>query len=482
MKESREKKSVGLNAVLNIIKQMMSILFPMVTVYFASRKLGQTNFGEVNYIRSIISYFSLFASLGISTYAIREGAYYRGNRKKYIDFSNQVFTINIYSTIIAYIVLVLFIVIPLSPFHEEGALMFIFGMSIIFQTVGADWVNATFEDYFYITVRYLLFNGIALILLFLFIKEPKDYLLYAAILVFASYGGNILNVFYIKRYVNLKIVSIQKCTKHLKPILLLFSVELATNIYINSDITMLGVAVNKKAVAIYTVSSNIYVAVKRLANAAVTVTLPRLSFYVGSGKKEEYKILLGKIINYVLVLLLPCLVGTFELSENLMIIMGGVSYSIGSLSLKILSIALVFAVMAYILSRCILLPYKQDKLYMIATLGSAVVNIILNILLIPQFSYDGAALTTLISECLVCLVMCVKSRKIININIDKRAFIITIVGCIPIIIICEIIKRIASHNLLVVLTAFMMSFVVYSLILVVFRHPMYNDIKRYWKL
>ena len=73
-KKKTGEKSVAVNLVANGIKTLMSVLFPLITFPYASRILGAEGIGKVNYASSIISYFSLAAALGISTYAVREGA------------------------------------------------------------------------------------------------------------------------------------------------------------------------------------------------------------------------------------------------------------------------------------------------------------------------------------------------------------------------------------------------------------------------
>lgn len=76
-----KNKSLGVNAVLNAFKSALAILFPLITYPYAFRILHTEGIGKVNYATSIISYFILIASLGISTYAVREGAKYRDKPK-----------------------------------------------------------------------------------------------------------------------------------------------------------------------------------------------------------------------------------------------------------------------------------------------------------------------------------------------------------------------------------------------------------------
>ncbi|MCH4013377.1 MAG: flippase [Solobacterium sp.] len=471
-----KQKSVGINAVLSIIKQSLAILLPMITVYYASRVLGKEYFGEVNYVRSIISYFVLISGLGIQTYAVREGAYYRDNPKKFNRFADQVFTINIISTIIAVFVLLFFILIPSSPFYNEKSLMLIFGLEILLQTFGAEWINSAYEDFLYITIRYIVCNIIALILLFALVRNESDYCIYAFILVLSTYGGNLLNIFYIRKYAKLKLTSLRKCKKHIKPIMYLFSTEIASTIYISSDTTMLGALVGNSPVAIYTVASNIYTAVKRLSNAAITVALPRLSFYASKNDIDSFKRLFTKIVNYVLVILLPSIVGVFMLSKQLMIFMGGEEYAQGYISLQILSIAILFGVCSYLLSRCVILPYKQDKTYMIATIISAIINIVLNIFLIPVFSYNGAAFTTLISEVIIFAILYKKAKDLVSISIDKKSTCISLNGCILIALCCVVVEKFNYKTLPTIIISIMVSIILYILNLYIFKHPVFIDI------
>lgn len=66
-------KSLKINTVLNVIKQLCSVLFPLITIPYVTRILQATNYGKVNFGSSIVSYFTLIAAFGITNYSIREG-------------------------------------------------------------------------------------------------------------------------------------------------------------------------------------------------------------------------------------------------------------------------------------------------------------------------------------------------------------------------------------------------------------------------
>ena len=177
-----EKISLKRNASLNGVRTVFAILFPLITFPYATRVLQVANLGKVNFSSSIVNYFLLMAGLGVATYAIRGGAGLRNNPEKLNEFGNQVFTINLISTMISYLFLftVLFTVPSLADYR---LLLLIQSMSIIFTTVGVEWIYSIYEDYLFITLRSLAFQVLSLILLFVLVKDTEDYYLYALITV-----------------------------------------------------------------------------------------------------------------------------------------------------------------------------------------------------------------------------------------------------------------------------------------------------------
>ena len=97
----KKEKSLSLNSFMNTFKTFMGLVFPLITYPYALRVLGVDNIGKNNYANSIVSYFILLAGLGISRYAIREGARKRENRKEFSRFAGQMLAINIVSVTVA---------------------------------------------------------------------------------------------------------------------------------------------------------------------------------------------------------------------------------------------------------------------------------------------------------------------------------------------------------------------------------------------
>ena len=99
------KKSLTLNAIMSGIKTILQIIFPLITFPYISNILQVNNLGKVNFASSVCGYFLLFAGLGISSYAVREGSRYVNDREKLSAFASEMFSINMISTALTYAVL-----------------------------------------------------------------------------------------------------------------------------------------------------------------------------------------------------------------------------------------------------------------------------------------------------------------------------------------------------------------------------------------
>ena len=139
------KSHLALNAVVNVLKGIMSIVFPLITFPYVSRVLGVDNLGRVNFANSIISYFILIAGLGVSAYAIREGTKIRNDSKQFGIFAREIFSINVISTLVAYALLFICFCIS-SKIQNYSSLIWIMSIAIILQTMGVEWIYSVYEN------------------------------------------------------------------------------------------------------------------------------------------------------------------------------------------------------------------------------------------------------------------------------------------------------------------------------------------------
>lgn len=471
-------KSLGKNAFLNGLRSVLNIIFPIITFPYVSRVLSVGELGKYNWSNSFVSYFLLIAGLGIATYAVREGAKLRNDRNEISAFASQVFSINILSTVVSYILLFLCVLI-FSKIQSYSACIYIFGIQIIFTTLGTEWIYSIFEEYTYITIRSIVFKILSIVMLFVFVRRPGDYLNYAGITVFSAVGSNVLNYLHAKKFCTIRFTFNIDWQEHLKPILIIFASSVATTIYLSLDTTLLGLINNNYVVGIYSVSTKMYNIVKQLIAAILTVTIPRFALLWGRHRYREYRKLLLQISDALALISIPAAVGVYMLAPQIVILLSSTKYIRAVSSLRLLCPALIFSIFSWIFTSCVLIPAKRENKVLIITVLSAVVNLVLNLLLMPSLKENAAAITTSLSEAISMFLGMYYSRDIIK-GLYKRGFwkeIFTyILGTISIVIICFAGDVLFNSTVMIILFDVVLSIVEYVLILLGVKNKFALDV------
>ena len=283
---------------------MSQFIFPLITFPYVSRILLAEGTGKVSFATSIISYFAMFAQLGIPTYGIRACAQVRNDKKKLSKTAQEIFIINIIMSILAYIVF--FIALCNVPrLKDEKTLLIIVSATIFFNAIGMEWLYKALEQYTYITIRSVIFKFIALIAMFLLIHQQSDYIIYGAISIFASSASNIFNFFNVHKYISLRPVGEYNFKQHLKAVSVFFALSCAATIYVNLDTVMLGFMKTNVDVGYYNAAVKIKTILVSIVTSLGTVLLPRASYYVEHGLKEDFYRITKKAINFVFLVATP---------------------------------------------------------------------------------------------------------------------------------------------------------------------------------
>lgn len=471
-----KQKSISINLIANGIKTLMSVLFPLITFPYASRVLGASGIGKVNYATSIISYFSMFAALGITTYAVREGARIRDDKEKFSKFAKEMLYINLFTTVLAYAALLIFLCLPILKNYK--LLLVILSGTIVFTTIGMEWLFIIREEYAYITKRAVLFQFVSLILLFLLVRSKDDYGWYAALTVISSGGSAVLNLIYSRKLVNWRQKSVMEYKKHLKPILLIFGTSVASSIYMTMDTTMLGAMNGDTATGIYTAAVKINTVISTLIGTISSTILPRVSYYIGNGLKEEYKKLMKASMDVLMMIAMPVSIGMMCTSDILILIFSGAEFLPGSLAAKILSAKVVVGAVNRVLAYQICIPYKRDKEVLISTSGGAVFNLIANALLIPIWGVNGAAIATLFSEIVVVLILTMYTYKYFPVRLLYARGPVYFVASIWFFLCRYLMNQLFDNSILVLGSTVVICALGYFAILVIIKDPYLKEFMR----
>lgn len=469
-----KNKSLKWNVAFNMMKSIMHIIFPLISFPYASRILGVDNIGKVQYCTSIIGYFTLFAGLGIASYATREGTKYRNDRDELSRFAKEVLLINIISTVISYIALFIVVRVFLNGYMQ---LLVICSFTIAFTTFSIDWVYQIVEDFAYISIRTVIFQFLSLIALFLFVKSENDYMIYAAITVIANGGNCIFNWFHSKKYIDWK----KKCGKldmkrHIKAIMIIFGITASASIYLNLDSVMVGSIKGDYEVGLYSAATKLTTVVKTMITSISAVMLPRLSYYANHEDNTKYNNLLKRAFNMVLMFAVPSGFGLVILRREIIAIFCGKEFLDASFCSAVLAINMIFSIVDGMMYNQIFLPLKMENRACIATISGAFTNLALNMFIIPIYGFLGAAITTLISEFCVFLILCILASKHMKVSVVYSKIYEYLIAGISIFVIGYLINTFIENSFIKIAVALVFSTLSYFIILFAFKNEYLKDL------
>lgn len=459
-----KKSSVAKNYLYNIGLNLLTMLFPLITFPYATRVIGAGGIGKVAFANSISNYFLMFAGLGISTYAIREIAKARDNKEKTDKIFSEIITINFISTLIFSMLYYSSLYMNVFRLNQNDKVLFsVVGLVLVLNFINIDWLYQGFEQYKYITIRSLIFKMISLIFLFLMVRNKSDYVWYAALSIIAQSGSNILNVINARKFVSFNMHNIN-LKKHIKPVLIIFFMGLAINVYNNLDSTILGVRAGEIYVGYYTAAVKINRIVISVVTSLGVVLLPRLSYYI-ENDVEKFRSLIRKSIKYVLFITIPSCIGLFILAPDIIILFSGNEFKPAIECMRINIPVIMFVAIANITSLQILLPLRKEKLVMVTNIIAALINLILNFIFIPIYKQNGAAFSSCIAEMTVTILQIIFCRKYISKSILNKSNLNYIVGSLIIMIELIVISKLQLNGLVNLLVSISVSAVTYGIYL-----------------
>ena len=408
-----KQHSVFYNFIMNVILTVSSFIFPLITFPYVSRILLPEGTGKVSFAASVVNYFLLLAQLGIPTYGIRACAKVRDNKEALNKTVQEIFVISIIMCIVSY-VLFFIAVFSVPRLWQEKELMLVTSASILFTTLGVEWFFKAIELYSYITWRSITFKCIALGAMFLLVHEQQDYIKYGAVSIFASSASNILNFVYIQKFINLKKRCKLELRIHMKPILVFFAMSCATTVYLNMDTTMLGFIKTDTDVGYYNAAVKIKNMLVGIVTSLGAVLLPRVTVYLEKKEQKRFEDLSVKAIQFVLFSSIPMLVYFTLFAEPSMLLLSGKEYERAILPMQIMLPTLLFIGLTNIMGIQILVPMGKESKVLASVIAGAVVDLVLNMILIPRYSVSGAAIGTVTAEVIVFIYQYFSDRELFH--------------------------------------------------------------------
>ena len=399
----KKQKSITKNVIMNIILTMSSFIFPLITFPYISRILSPTGTGKVSFATAFISYFNMFAQLGIPTYGIRACAKVRDDKDELSKVANELLIINFFMGMISYLIL-FFVINNVQRFQQDKNLYLIISLTLFFNIIGMEWLYKALEQYTYITTRSIIFKIIAILAMFCIIHKESDYILYGGISIFAASASNILNFFNVQKYISKKNIKDLNISRHFKPIFIFFAMSCATTIYTNLDTIMLGFITTDTEVGYYNAAIKIKIILVNIVTALGAVLLPRSSYYIEHNMMTEFKKVNTKAFNSIFLLSIPLLTYFILFAQPCIYFISGSAYTKSIVPMRIIMPTLLIIGISYQIGIQVLVPMGLEKIVLCSEITGAFTDMILNFTLIPLFGASGAAFGTLVAEVVVLLI------------------------------------------------------------------------------
>lgn len=398
---------------------------PLITAPYLSRTVGAEGVGTYAYYYAIAHYFYLFGKLGLNNYGTREIATVKDDSHKI----NQTFTsIFLQQIFVGLFVVIMYLIFSLHSISNHGFIPLILGLYTIGCLVDIDWLYLGIERFDKIAIKNIIVKIITLIMIFVFVKTSSDLWKYALIMSLGMLIGLITLWIGVKDNIKFEKVEFKSIFKHIKPNFILLFPVLAANIYHSLDKVMVGKINNMIELGYYENAEKIVYAISGFITAFDNIMMPKCTNLISKNNKQSCRKYISYTMEFLFFIILMMASVIFGLSKNVVLIVFGIEFSRSIILLQILLSSLIFMIWSDVIRSLWVIPNKKDKIFLITITSGAIIDFILNLILIPKYGAVGACIATVIAEFSVPLVQFIYFKKDINylkLIIDQSVFIIS---------------------------------------------------------
>jgi len=400
-------QKVAFNTVVQFATKAITVIFGLLVTILLTNYLGREGFGDYMYVIALAIIFGAFADWGTATIGAREAA--KERRKESRALAN-IFLVRLAFSIVAGLMMALAaMVIPLqttNPLVVRKAIM-LGSLILILNTIRAS-ILVIFQTKLQLQKQSIVDITVSILILLIslfFVWQGMGIIPLIGAVVLANLVGIIIGFFLAMRTIKFDWQLDKKFVKHLLiesfpmgAILLIFTIDNKI------DTVMLGSIKGSGAVGIYAVAYRIYDVLVLGAAYFMIALFPILSRHSNLAKwGNKLRKIYQKSFDFLFLMGLIIVVSVWFFAPLAVKIIAQrrlVEFSDSILVLRILGFALFLAYLNHLTGYTIVALGKQRRYFFIA-LGALVFNVIANALVIPRYSYYGAATVTILTEGLV---------------------------------------------------------------------------------
>ncbi|MGL5616059.1 MAG: flippase [Sarcina sp.] len=462
------------NFIYNQIYQLFIVLAPIITVPYVSRVLGKSGVGLFAYSSSYAQYFVLLGMLGIDLYGSRQIARVKGNNEVYErDFSN-IYTMQLITTTVAVIAyLLIFVVI-----NKENRILYLAQTTLVVTAMfDISWLFIGLEEMKTVVLRNTVVKILGIILIFVLVKKPSDISLYAVIMGGSGLLGQIIMWAGYKKVVKFRKPTKKEVMSHFAPALALFISQLAIQIYVLLDKTMIGLLSNMGQVGLYANAQKTIKLVLTLITSLGIVMLPRMSSLYAAGKLNEFKEMIYKAFSFVNFVAFPMTFGLIAIADGFSSWFYGSGFTGIGILLQAGSFVIIAISWSNILGIQVMLPMGKEREFTISVIGGAIVNVILNLILITHYKSMGATIASVVAEIMVTVIQIYILRNFINLFKLLKLIIKPFIGSVIMFIVIKILAEKLSYGILETFIEVIVGGIIYLVIMILMKDQFIKEIK-----
>ena len=398
------------NYLYNLSYQILTIILPIITVPYVTRIFTSEALGNYVFYNSIVSYFSLFAMLGIGVYGTKQIA-------AASDVSSTFWNIYAIQLIASILAMAVYIIAIFSIPQMGGIIPLIVGITLFAKMIDISWLFSGKEDFKKITIRNTVVRIIGVISIFTFVKSSDDLYLYVFLIVIFDFLGQFVMWVPAKKFIKRPSFNTKIMKRNLHPIALLFLPQVAISLYVVLDRTLLGLLGSYSDVGIYEQGQKLISILLKVVSSLGVVMLPRVANLLSERRdKEAQNMVKFSFILYNLIIF-PMIFGLIAVNEVFVKLFLGKNFQDVKYVLYVIVFNIMFVGWTNILGYQVLVVRNKNKEFMLSTTIPAFVSVAINIAVIPFFGYIGASITSVVVEILVFAIQWYYSRNIINKNL-----------------------------------------------------------------
>ncbi len=448
--------SIHKNFAYNVVYQIFTVLMPLITAPYLARVIGANGVGIYSYTFTVAEYFVYFALLGVNNYGNRTiaAADEKDRSKTFVDIYAVQATVS----------LIVFAAYMCFAFGLNEKYTLVTKLQALYVlSAGADvtWYFFGTEKFKVTTMRNIIVKLAALVCIFVFVREADDVWKYTLIMALSYLLSQLVMWIHIVREVRFEKPSPTQMRKHFTSLLILFVPVIAITLYKMMDKIMLEIMGSVEEVGYYESAEKIVRVPALLITALGTAMLPRMSKLSVSGKKEKMLEYFGLSCDFSGFMSFSTAFGISAVAAVLIPIYYGDGFEGSIPMLQLLCFSLLFTSWASILRTQYLLPLKKDKEYIASVFLGAVVNLILNALLIPKLQGVGAVLATIAAEASVAIVQTVALKNELRMGVYLSGYCKYLLPSLVMYAVVWGLLKLMPSNLLTLCVAVMAGMIVY---------------------